>query len=307
MALNLSAFQARLEREGLHVFSVRVLQHGETVGAENFAGADDIRRLQHSVSKSFTSMAVGLALQEGRLDLDTRIGDVFPEAGSDRASCASEALDPAQIRLIDLLRMSSGHDTPPLTYEERAVLEEPDWVKHYLSQPLDRPPGELFTYSSGDTYMISAMLEAVTGQTVKDYLVPRLFEPMGIHDVRWDTCPLGRTLGCTGLYLTTEELSRFGEFLLRRGVWKGRQLVSAAWIDLATSKQVATPEDGGDWGTGYGYQFWRCTHGAYRADGMYGQFCIVLPERDAVVAINSQEENMQGILNAVWEEIYPQL
>ena len=306
MALNLSAFQARLEREGLHVFSVRVLRHGEAVGAGYFSGADDIRRLQHSVSKSFTSMAVGLALQEGRLDLDTRIGDVFPEASWDRP-CTSEALDPAQIRLIDLLRMSSGHDTPPLTYEERAVLEEPDWVKHYLSRPLDRPPGELFTYSSGDTYMISAMLEAVTGQTVKDYLVPRLFGPMGIDDVRWDTCPLGRTLGCTGLYLTTEELSRFGEFLLRRGAWKGRQLVPAAWIDLATSKQVATPEDGGDWGNGYGYQFWRCTHGAYRADGMYGQFCIVLPKRDAVVAINSQEENMQGILNAVWEEIYPQL
>ncbi|WP_334074271.1 MULTISPECIES: serine hydrolase [Paenibacillus] len=306
MALNLSPFQAKVEQKGLRIFTVRVLQRGEPAGAVNFAGAEDIRRLQHSVSKSFTSMAAGLALQEGLVDLDTRVGDIFPEAGSDRA-CTSESLNPARIRLIDLLRMSSGHDTPPLTYEERAVLEEPDWVKHYLSQPLDRPPGELFTYSSGDTYMISAMLEAVTGQTVKDYLVPRLFEPLGIEGVRWDTCPLGRTLGCTGLYLTTEELSRFGEFLLRRGEWKGRQLVSSAWIELATSKQVATPEDGGDWGIGYGYQFWRCTHGAYRADGMYGQFCIVLPERDAVIAINSQEDKMQGILDAVWEEIYPLL
>lgn len=303
--LNLSEFEARIHREQLNVYCVRVLQQGALTGKADFT--EDVRRLQHSISKSFTSMAVGLAIQEGLIHLDSRLGDFFVEAPGWRES-HSGSFDPLHLSLKDLLRMSSGHDTPLLTFEERSVLEERDWVKHYLSQPLDKNPGEQFTYSSGDTFMISAMLQSAAGESVRDYLVPRLFQPLGIEDVEWDSSPLGITLGCTGLYLNTEELSRFGELLLRRGEWNGKQLIPAAWIDLATSKQIDTPDDGGgDWGKGYGYQFWRCSHNAYRADGMYGQFCLVLPDRDAVIAINSQEENMQGILNAVWDEILPLL
>ncbi|MFE4714113.1 serine hydrolase domain-containing protein [Paenibacillus sp. NPDC056722] len=301
--LNLTSFETLIRESGLNVFGIRVLQQGKLLGKVAFA--EDVRRIQHSISKSFTAMAAGLAIEEGKLSLDTKLKDLFPEYPP-LPGVTDDSMQPGELTLYDLLRMSSGHDNPPFWAEERATLPEKDWVKHYLSLPLDRVPGEKFMYSSGDTIMISAMIQEAVGETVKDYLVPRLFAPLGIHDVYWETTPLGRTLGCAGLVINTEELSRFGQLMLQRGQWEGKQLIPAEWIDYATGKRI--DNDGpADWGQGYGCQFWMCTHQAYRADGAYGQFCIVLPDKQAVIAINSQEENMQGILNAVWSEIWPQL
>ncbi|WP_339277122.1 serine hydrolase [Paenibacillus sp. FSL W8-0426] len=295
-------FVRSIDEQGLNVYSIRVLQHGELISA--WDRSKDCRRVQHSISKSFTCMAIGLALEEGLLRLDTRLGEYF--AYDVLPQNHPTALSSRELRLIDLLRMSSGHDTPPLFADERAALKENDWVKHYMSLALDRLPGEHFTYSSGDTFMISALFQAAAGQTVKNYLTPRLFEPLGIHNVAWETSPLGITLGCAGLQISNEELSRFGQFLLQEGSWKGSQLVPAEWIRRSTRKQIETTGDG-DWGEGYGYQFWMCSHDAYRADGAYGQLCVVLPKQQAVVAVNSQEENMQGILNAIWDSILPLL
>ncbi|MDO7906922.1 serine hydrolase [Paenibacillus sp. JX-17] len=296
-----SRFTQQISSRNLNVLSARVIQHGELLDQWN--PGTDIRRLQHSVSKSFTCMAVGLAIAEGKLSLESRLTDFYPSFGGQVQSSPSP---PGELSLYHLLCMASGHDSPPLWAEERDTLQEKDWVKYYLSLPLDRLPGETFTYSSGDTFMISAMVQAAVGETVRDYLTPRLFEPLGIHDVRWDTSPLGITLGCTGLWVSCEELSRFGQLLLQKGHWQGRQLIPEEWITLVTRRHIDTPGTA-DWGVGYGCQFWMCSHGAYRADGMHGQFCIVLPEQDAVVAINSEEEDMQGILNVVWSEILPQL
>ncbi|MBR2566387.1 MAG: serine hydrolase [Paenibacillus sp.] len=302
MSDKLTGFIDIITAQALNVQSVRVLQHGQLLDEWHQNG--DYRRLQHSVSKSFTCMAAGLAVQEGLINLDNTLGDYFPH---DQARPSPLQLpSPRQIKLRDLLRMSSGHDSPPLWSDERASLQEKDWVKHYMSLSLDRMPGEHFTYSSGDTFMISAMLQAAVGQTVKDYLIPRLFEPLGLDNIEWETSPLGITLGCAGLWLNNEELSRFGQFLLQKGRWNGRQLVPSEWIREATCRQIETTGDG-DWGQGYGYQFWICSHNAYRADGAYGQFCIILPSIQAVISINSEEENMQGILNAVWEHILPVL
>lgn len=301
--LNLTRFETRIREKGLHVFCVRVLQKGELMGTIDFA--EDARRLQHSISKSFTSMAVGMAIEEGKLTLDTKIEDFFPEYTSLQEQ-AIPALHPKNITVAHLLHMSTGHDAALLSLEERAALKESDWVKHYMSQPLNRPPGQRFIYSSGDTFILSAIIEAAVGQTVKDYLIPRLFAPMGIDNIRWDTSPLGRTLGCTGLYLTTEELSRFGQMLLQKGAWNRQQLVDPQWIEYVTSKQIDT--DGtGMWGEGYGGQFWMCSRDVYRADGARGQFCIVAPDREAVIAINSEETDMQAIMDTVWEEIWPLL
>ncbi|WP_426334411.1 serine hydrolase domain-containing protein [Paenibacillus silvae] len=302
MSEQLKGFIDTITTQQLQVHSVRVLQHGQLL--DEWHQDTDHRRVQHSVSKSFTCMAVGLAVREGLIHLDAKLGDYFPY---DQAQYSSSQLpSPREITLRDLLRMSSGHDSPPLWADERASLQEKDWAKHYMSLSLDRIPGAHFTYSSGDTFMISAMLQAAIGQTVKDYLIPRLFEPLGMHDIVWETSPLGVTLGCAGLWLTNEELSRFGQFILQEGLWNNQQLVPAEWIRAATRKQIDTSGNGnGDWGQGYGYQFWMCTHGAYRADGAYGQFCIILPSEDAVISINSQEENMQGILDAVWAQILP--
>ncbi|HEY4392080.1 MAG TPA: serine hydrolase [Paenibacillus sp.] len=303
MALSLTGFVDRVTEQGLNVLSARVLQHGEL--AAQWDLTIDERRIQHSISKSFTCMAAGLAISEGKLSLHTKLKEFFPQYVVEDANI-EPAMRPGDLTLYDLLRMTSGHDSPPLTMAERASLEEKDWVKYYMSLPLDRAPGELFTYSSGDTFIISALIQAATGQTVQDYLTPRLFKPLRIHDVYWETSPLGITLGCAGLVINNEELSHFGQFLLQRGLWEGKQLVPAEWIDFVTRKQIDN-QGSSDWSQGYGCQFWMCTHDAYRADGAYGQFCIVLSDQDAVIAINSQEEHMQEILDVVWAEILPQL
>ncbi|SYX85457.1 serine hydrolase domain-containing protein [Paenibacillus alvei] len=297
----LTGFVNRVTAENLQVESVRVRQDGELIG--KWDQNEDSRRPQHSISKSFTCMAVGLAIEEGKLTLDTTLGDVFPQYAHLHTE-HNPLLQPAGIKLRELLRMSSGHDSPPLWAEERASLQEKDWVRYYMSLPLDRVPGKQFTYSSGDTFMISAMVQAAVGLTVHDYLRPRLFVPLGITEETWDSSPLGVTLGCAGLALTNEELSRFGQLLLQQGMWNGAQLIPADWIQLATSKQIDN-EGSFDWCQGYGYQFWMCSHHAYRADGAHGQFCIVMPVKGAVIAINSQEDRLQDILDVVWAEIWP--
>jgi CubicO group peptidase (beta-lactamase class C family) len=303
MSVSLTGFLNSVNRQQLNVLSVRILQNG-TPAAQWDLNRDE-RRLQHSVSKSFTCMAVGLAIAEGKLTLDTKLKDFFPQYAEQDPTLAP-SLHPGELTLYNLLRMSSGHDSPPLWAEERASLQEKDWVKYYMSLPLDRTQGETFTYSSGDTFMISALVQAAVGQTVKDYLTPRLFEPLDIQNISWETSPLGVTLGCTGLYINNEELSRFGQMLLQKGEWNGKQLVPADWIEFATRRQIDN-EGGPDWSQGYGCQFWMCQHNAYRADGMFGQFCVVIPGKNAVVAINSHEEDMQAILDAVWDEILPLL
>ncbi|MDR9857237.1 serine hydrolase [Paenibacillus sp. VCA1] len=303
MSIRLTGFVNFVTKHHLNVLSARVLQNGAQIAAWDVTR--DERRLQHSVSKSFTCMAVGLAIDEGKLSLETKLKDFFPEHAQIRSDVPS-SMQPGELTLYNLLRMSSGHDSPPLWAEERATLQEKDWVKHYMSLPLDRPQGEKFTYSSGDTFVISALVQAAVGETVKDYLTPRLFEPLGIHDVAWETSPLGVTLGCAGLSISNEELSRFGQFLLQKGMWQGRQLVPAEWIEFATRKQIDN-EGSPDWSQGYGCQFWMCRHDAYRADGARGQLCVVLPGKNAVIAINSEEDDIQGILDAVWAEILPQL
>lgn len=301
--LLLNDLKTRIQTQQLNILNIQIRQHGVPVG--RLALSEDRRRLQHSVSKSFTSIAIGMAIHEGKLTLSTKLGDVFPEY---KAQPREEGIQhfAEEITLLQLLTMSSGHDIGPLSYEERGQLTEPDWVKHYMSLPLDHAPGERFIYSSGDTFMLSAVLQAATGVTVRDYLMPRLFKPLNMQDIQWDTCPLGRTLGCTGLYISTEELSRFGQLLLQQGAWNGQQLVPANWISFVTSKKMDTVGSA-DWNQGYGAQFWICTHDAFRADGMFGQFCIVIPHRQAVIAVNSHEERMQDILDVIWSEIYPLL
>ncbi|WP_211749983.1 serine hydrolase [Paenibacillus sp. Marseille-Q4541] len=303
MSIDVTGFVHRIKETQLNVYSARILQGGELTGEWDLTR--DERRLQHSVSKSFTSMAVGLAIEEGKLTLETKLNDFFTYPTSHHSS-QPDIPDPGELTLYELLRMASGHDNPPLWVHERNTLTEKDWAKYYLSLPLDRAPGEQFTYSSGDTFMISALVQAAVGETVKDYLIPRLFTPLGIENVEWESSPLGVTLGCAGLKISNEELSRFGQLLLSKGKWNGEQLVPESWITYATSKHIDTPAEG-DWGVGYGCQFWMCTHGAYRADGAHGQLLVILPDKEAVLAINSQEDNIQGILDAVWSDIYPQL
>jgi CubicO group peptidase (beta-lactamase class C family) len=249
--------------------------------------------IMNSLSKSFTSTAVGLAVAEGKLSIDDPVLKFFPE---ETPSQPSKNLNAMRVR--DLLTMSTGHQTEP-----KFVENEP-WVKTFFAHPVDHKPGAHFTYNSAATHMQSAIVRKVTGETVLEYLRPRLFEPLGIENPEWGTSPQGNTLGGWGIYLRTEDIAKFGQLYLQKGQWNGKQLVPAAWVEQATSRQVSNGSDPTkDWDQGYGFQFWRCRHGAYRGDGAHGQFCIVLPEQDAVIAITANTRDMQAQLNVVWDNL----
>jgi hypothetical protein len=154
--------------------------------------------------------------------------------------------------------------------------------------------------------MLSAIVQKVTGMTVLEYLRPRLFDPLGFEDPVWISSPQGITAGAYGLSVRTEEIARFGELYLRNGMWNGKQLIPATWIQQATSMQTSTGSaPTSDWDQGYGYQFWRSRHNSFRGDGAFGQYCMVIPELDAVIAITSGVRNMQQVMNLVWEKLLP--
>jgi CubicO group peptidase (beta-lactamase class C family) len=161
--------------------------------------------------------------------------------------------------------------------------------------------------------MCSAIVQRVTGQKVIDYLTPKLFTPLGIEAITWETCPRGINTGGWGLSIQTEGLAKFGQLYLQKGKWNGHEILPAAWVEEATTKHIQQPDpvkpsrphEENDWLQGYGYQFWRCRHNAFRGDGAFGQFTIVLPEQDAVVAITGESGDLQGELDLVWEHLLP--
>jgi CubicO group peptidase (beta-lactamase class C family) len=282
--------------DSLH--SVMILRHGHVVAEGWWSPYDaNTRHALYSLSKSFTSTAVGLAIAEGKLGPDDPVLKFFPEDAPAEPSANLKAM-----RLSDLLRMSTGHQAEP-----RRTADQP-WTKSFLAQPVPFKPGTHFLYNTSATYMLSAAVQKATGQTVLDYLRPRLFEPLGIDGPTWEASPQGITAGGFGLNIRTQDIAKFGQLYLQKGQWHGKQLVPAAWVEAATARQTSNGSNPkSDWDQGYGYQFWRCRHGAYRGDGAFGQFCVVLPEQDAVVAITSGVRDLQSVLNVVWDKLLPGL
>jgi CubicO group peptidase (beta-lactamase class C family) len=278
--------------------SVMVVRHGHVVAEGWWAPYDaGTPHALFSLSKSFTSTAVGLAIAEGKLSLDDEVLKFFPDDAPATPSANLKAM-----RVSDLLRMSTGHQAEP---KVTATSDQP-WTKIFLAQPVPFKPGTHFLYNTPATYMLSAIVQKVTGTTVLDYLRPRLFEPLGIDRPTWGTSPQGVSLGGYGLSVRTEDIAKFGQLYLQKGEWHGRRLIPEAWVDAATARQTSngsSPKS--DWDQGYGYQFWRCRHGAFRGDGAFGQYCVVLPEQDAVIAITSGVRDMQAVLNAVWDKLLP--
>ncbi|OWK35582.1 serine hydrolase domain-containing protein [Fimbriiglobus ruber] len=290
------AFVEAADKDVTTMHSFMLVRHGHVV-AEGWwkPQTPETPHVLHSLSKSFTSTAVGLAIEEGKLSLDDEVLKFFPDMGPEKPSDKLQAM-----RVRDLLTMSTGHETEP----KRSA--EIPWVKAFLTHPVPHKPGTHFLYNSMGTYMLSAIVQKVTGQTVLDYLKPRLFDPLGIKDPKWDTSPQGISTGGWGLYVRTEDIAKFGQLYLQKGKWQGKQLVPAAWIELATSRQMSNGSNPkSDWEQGYGFQFWRCRHGAFRGDGANGQFCVVLPEQDAVVAITADTRDMRAELNVVWDKLLP--
>jgi CubicO group peptidase (beta-lactamase class C family) len=281
----------------LHSFML--LRHGHVV-AEGWWSpyTPDQPHMLFSLSKSFTSTAVGLAVGEGLLSIDDLVLEFFPD---DQPEEVNEHL--AAMRVRDLLSMSTGHvedTTGPLHQGDG------NWAKTFLSQPVQFKPGTHFLYNSGATYMLSAIVRRLTGMNLLEYLQPRLFKPLGIENPTWQNCPRGINVGGWGLKIKTEDIANFGQLYLQKGIWHGQRLLPEAWIAAATARQVSNgsnPES--DWEQGYGYQFWRCRHNAYRGDGAFGQFCVVMPDQDAVLAITSGLQDMQPVLDLVWQHLLP--
>jgi len=291
--MDLKPFVDEMEKQKLKVEGIIVFQKGRDIA--RYRWMPEVRRTIYSVSKNFCSIAVGMAIDEGKLRLTDRLTEVLK---------TRKPSDPVQagrwdaLTLEHLLTMTMGH--PEFT--------RPRSVEEAFSYELTSDPGTRFLYDNTCTFLVSAMFTKATGQKQRDYLLDRLFRPLGIADPEWPESDDGYTWAATGLMLTTSELALFGRFLLLRGNWEGRQLVSSAWIDRATRTQVPTRAGNPDYNVGYGYQFWTCRHGAYRCDGKDGQYVVILPGLDAVVTVNANEEkNPEAILWAVWDCILPQL
>ncbi|NKB71935.1 MAG: serine hydrolase [Candidatus Latescibacteria bacterium] len=284
--------------DALH--SIMLLRHGRVV-AEGWwppYAAEHPHQL-FSLSKSFTSTAIGMAIEEGLLEIDDPVLKFFPEDAPAEPSDNLKAL-----RIRQLLSMATGHTEDSLNSFFGGDYDS--WEKAFLDQPVDHQPGTLYLYDSGATYMLSSIITKVSGQSLLEYLQPRLFAPLGIADPTWLSVPPGINTGGWGLKIKTEDIARFGQLYLQRGQWRGRQLVSEAWIEEATLRQMSNGSDPeSDWAQGYGYKFWLCRHDAYRADGAFGQFSIVMPEQDAVLAITSGAGDTQQVLDAVWDHLLP--
>lgn len=282
--------------------SLMLLRHGRVVAEGWWAPyARDRRHLLYSLSKSFTSTALGFAVEEGLVSLDDTVLSHFPELDA-------EVTDPRSRRMLvrHVASMASGHRDETL---DRALAVDPRHpVRGFLLLPPDEEPGTVFAYNQPCTYAVASIVARRSGQGLTEYLRPRLLDPLGIGEVAWHRDHAGLELGFSGLHATTDAVARLGQLYLDRGRWDGEQLVPEAWVEQATRGHVATDGQGRpvDWSQGYGFQFWVSRYG-YRGDGAYGQLCVVLPEHDAVLAMTAATEAMQEVLDAAWEHLLPAL
>lgn len=247
----------------------------------------------YSLSKSFTSIACGMCIEDGTLSAETKMCELFPDK-------MPEAIDEnlASLTLGDLLSMQSGHGDCALVYMRTAE----DSLKTFFAHPFVHKPGTVFTYDSGATCVCAAAVERVTGRKLVDFLDERLFSKLDIKKPRWDECLDGQTFGGTGLYLSGDDIVKFGTMLINKGVYNGRRIIGEEYINRATSKQSATDGNGAnDWSAGYGYQFWLNAKDGFRGDGAFGQFCYVFPKSDTVVALTGESGNTALEIDFLYE------
>ena len=271
------------------IHSVVVLRHGKVIGEIYPAPfAPEYRHTMYSCSKTFVGAAVGLAIADNRLRLTDRVAAFFPEFLPDSVSA-----NLADMTVRDLLTMTSGI-TPDWNMRNLTS----DWIRTFLAKPV-KTPGKKFEYDSISTYMLSAIVQKVTGMTLLDYLKQKLFIPMHITDVAWEISPEGINTGGWGLHIQSESLAKFGLLLLNRGVWEGRQLLPASWVEQMMTRQI------GD----YGYQMWLCEYpGAVRADGALGQYILIIPDKDMVVVITEcTRTNGRAQRRLVWNRLLPEV
>lgn len=285
--------------------SFMIIRHGKVI-AEGWWNPykPELKHTMYSVSKSFTSTAIGFAVSEKLLTVNDKVISFFP---NDLPDSISSNLN--ELTIKDLLSMSAGQDPDPTSSIRNW---NTNWVKSFLAVPFLYKPGTKFLYNSVATFMLSAIIQKVTGEKLIDFLKPRLFDPLGIEEIDWEINPMAINTGGWGLRIKTEDLAKFGLLYLQNGNWNGKQLLSKEWIEEATTMKILqSPEvskekrEQNDWLQGYGYKFWRCRYGAFRGDGAFGQFIVMMPEQDAVIAITAESFDLQDELNFVWKYLLP--
>lgn len=309
-AAGVLAFLDAAELGGHELHSLVVARHRHVVAQGWWAPYSAGRvHLMYSLSKSFTATAVGLLVDAGQLDLDARVFDLVPTGGLPV---------PSRYRTLTVrhcLSMATGHLAEAFDASMQRALLEPaaegvdPVVRAILARPPDREPGTVFAYNQVATYLVAAVVRAVVGGPLLDWLRPRLLDPIGIEEALWHRTALGHELGFSGLHVDTGAVLALGQLYLSDGRLGDRQLISPEWVRAAVTPSGLPNHDEGaqpDWRRGYGFSFWTSRHG-YRGDGAYGQFALVLPEQDAVVAITAEDDDMQGVLDLVWEHLVPAL
>lgn len=316
MAKAAEKYLAAVHKEGQDLHSIMILKDGNVIFEKWMSqGKEDEPHILNSVSKTFTSMAVGLAISEGKLSLGDKLVEIFPEHCPENPS---EYLK--EVTVEHLLTMNCGHSTDP-TYGAWNNTEV-SWIRLFMEHPFTHKPGTIYCYNSLGTYVLSAIVQKVTGEMLTDYLFPRLFRPLGINNVSWAVSPEGINTGGWGLFLKTEDLAKMGLMIQQKGQFGGQQILPAEWIEAASSAQVPCVPAGlnsdqahlmkkqaktSDWLQGYGYQMWRCRNNSFRADGKDGQYILIIPDKNAVVVTTAKISDMQAELNLIWKHIYPAL
>lgn len=293
----LSDFRISVQEKNLGVYGVHVYQNGKTIAEHRFRSND--RESLYSASKTFASVGVGIAESEQLFQLSDYVLDFFPEY-KNIAFPGSE-----KITLLNLLKMSSGHLS-----EDLGKYNLMDRANLFFITELEGKPGSTFFYENLCTYMLGRVVEKVSGKTMLEYLKPRLFDKLHIMNPMWHSCQNGHTSCSSGLYLTTEEFSRIGITLLQDGVYKNQQILPVDYVHRMHTDwgNTFTKNDAETQG-GYGYQVWKCTPpNTYRADGMYGQLCVVLKDYNAVITVTAHNEiEHKDILRSIWSDILPNL
>ncbi|MFC7625243.1 serine hydrolase domain-containing protein [Microlunatus sp. GCM10028923] len=285
------------EAEGVELHSLMILRHGHVVADGWWAPYQpDLVHHLYSLSKGFTSAAIGLAEAEGWLALDDPVIKYFPDLDAEITDPRSRS-----ILIRHLLIMANGHDVG--TWSQTFDVDPSDPVRGFLLMVPDSDPGTVFTYDESCSYTLGAIVQQTTGQTLTEFLRPRLLDPLGIDRFGWVQVA-GRDAGSAGLHATTDAVARLGQLLLQRGHWNGRQLLPESWVAEATRRQISSSGPGPDWQQGYGFQFWMSRHG-YRGDGLFGQFCLVLPEHDAVIVATGASSDPPALLDLIWTRLLP--
>jgi hypothetical protein len=255
------------------------------------------RRLVYSLSKTFTGTALGLQVGEGRLSLDDLVSDHLPELFDD--------VDPAtrRMKIRHIASMSTGHDRETLL--DALAIDPEDPARGFFKIPPDAEPGTLFAYNQPPVIALATVLQRLAGQRLVEYLRRRVLDPLGIADLRWAQLRPGLDMGFSGVHTDLDAVARLGQLYLDDGMWEGTRILPAGWVAQASAVQIANPQrDEVDWRQGYGFQLWMSRHG-YRGDGAFGQYMVVLPEHDAVIAMFSCTEDMQAVLDLMWEHLLP--